>query len=55
VTARGAPGKKPFFRLVDVWVEDHFILEVAPQSMVGDYEKRIRFEVIDQMMAAHPG
>ncbi len=49
---RGAPGQKPLFHLVEVWVEDHFMLEVAPVSMVGDYEKLIRFEVIDQMMAA---
>ncbi|MEA2737465.1 MAG: hypothetical protein QOH05_772, partial [Acetobacteraceae bacterium] len=26
-------------------------LEVAPQSMVGDYEKLIQFEVIDQVIA----
>jgi hypothetical protein len=48
---RGAPGQKPFFHLVEVWVEDHFMLEVAPQSMVGDYEKLIQFEVIDQVIA----
>jgi hypothetical protein len=51
---RGAPGQKPLFHLVEVWVEDHFMLEVAPESMVGDYEKLVQFEVIDQMMAALP-
>jgi hypothetical protein len=49
---RGRLGKEPLFHLVEVWVEDHFLMEVAPQSMVGDYEKLIRFETIDRMMAA---
>jgi len=49
---RGAPGQKPLFHLVEVWVEDHFMLEVVPQSMVGDYEKLIQFDVIGTMMAA---
>jgi hypothetical protein len=51
---RGAPGQKPLFHLVEVWVENHFLIEVAPQSMVGDYEKLVQFEVMDRMMAANP-
>jgi hypothetical protein len=53
-TPQRKPGQKPLFHLVEVWVEDHFMLEVAPQSMVGDYEKLVQFEVIDQLMAAQP-
>jgi hypothetical protein len=33
------PGQKPLFSLVEVWIEDHFLMEVVPQSLVGDYEK----------------
>jgi len=49
---RGPDHQNPLFRLVEVWVEDHFLLEVVPQSMIGDYARLIRFEVIDKMMAA---
>lgn len=49
---RGPQGQAPLFHLVEVWIEDHFLLEVVPQSMIGDYERLIQFEVIDKMMAA---
>ena len=48
---RGAPGQPPLFHLVEVWVEDHFMLEVVPQSMIGDYEKLIQIEQIEAFMA----
>lgn len=49
---RGPRGQDPLFHLVEVWVEDYFLLEVVPRSMIGDYERLIQFEVIDTMMAA---
>jgi hypothetical protein len=52
---RGAPGQTPLFHRVEVWVEDHFMLEVVPQSMVGDYEKVIRFDRIEAFMAGRAG
>jgi hypothetical protein len=52
---RGAPGQKPLFHLVEVWVEDHFLMEIAPQTMVGDYEKLLQFDALEQMMAARAG
>jgi hypothetical protein len=48
---RGVPGQKPFFHLVEMWVENHFMLEVVPQDMLAEYENLIRFETLEKMMA----
>jgi len=29
---RGAPGQKPLFHLIEVWVEDHFLIEVVRKA-----------------------
>ena len=47
-----APGQKPFFYLIEVWVEDHFLIEVVPQNYVAEYEVLFQFEVLDRMAAA---
>lgn len=47
-----APGQKPFFHLIEVWVEDHFLIEVVPQNYVAEYESLFQFEVLDRMAAA---
>ena len=52
---RGAPGQKPLFHLIEVWVEDHFLLEVVPQNMLGEYQDLMRFDAIDAMLAARAG
>ena len=50
---RGPDHQKPLFHVIEIWIEDHFLLEVVPQSMIGDYEHLVRFEALDKMMAAH--
>ena len=50
---RGPDHQKPLFHVIEVWIEDHFLLEVVPQTMIGDYEHLVRFEALDKMMAAH--
>jgi hypothetical protein len=43
-----APGQKPLFCLVELWVENHFLIEVAPQDLLGDYKALFQFERLDQ-------
>jgi hypothetical protein len=50
-----APGQKPFFQLIEVWVEDHFLIEVVPQNYISDYEALFQFEVLDRIVPAFPG
>jgi len=46
---RGPKGQPPLFHLIEVWVEDHFMLEVVPETMIGAYEKLIQFDVLEGM------
>lgn len=46
---RGAPGQKPLFHVIEFWLENRVMLEVAPQDMIGDYEKRLQFALLDAM------
>lgn len=46
---RGAPGQKPLFHVIEFWLENRIMVEVAPQDMIGDYEKRLQFAVLDAM------
>ena len=36
--ARGFPGQKPFFHLIEFWVENRVMVEVAPPEMAAEYE-----------------
>lgn len=46
---RGAPGQKPLFHVIEFWLENRIMVEVAPQDMIGDYERRLQFSVLDAM------
>ncbi|SMF38568.1 hypothetical protein SAMN06265365_102424 [Tistlia consotensis] len=35
---RGAPGQPPVFSVIEVWVENRIMLEVAPADMIATYE-----------------
>jgi hypothetical protein len=48
---RGAPGQKPLFHVIEFWLENRVMVEVVPQDMIGDYERRLQFEVLDAMPA----
>jgi hypothetical protein len=48
---RGAPGQKPVFHVIEFWLENRVMLEVAPQDMIGEYEARLQFELLDAVRA----
>ncbi len=50
---RGAPGQKPFFHVIEFWVENRLMIEVATPDMVADYTALIRRDKLDAMFAAH--
>ena len=52
VFGRGAPGKKPVFHVIEFWVENRIMLELATPDMVADYQHMIRRENLDAMLAA---
>ncbi len=47
--ARAAPGGPPLFHLIEFWLEDRLMIEVAPKSLIGEYERLIQIEVMDKM------
>lgn len=48
---RGAPGGPVLFQVVEFWLENTLMLELAPKTMIGAYEKLIQLEVMDSMPA----
>ncbi|SKA27017.1 hypothetical protein SAMN02745126_04607 [Enhydrobacter aerosaccus] len=36
--SRAAPGRPPVFHVVEVWVENRYLLEVVPAEMIAVYE-----------------
>lgn len=46
---RGAPGQKPFFHVIEFWVENRIMIEVATPDMVAEYTQTISFERLDAM------
>ena len=59
---RGMQGEKPFFHVIEFWVENRLMIEVAPPEMVAEYEKFLKTassrvmndpESIERMRATH--
>jgi hypothetical protein len=50
---RGMPGQKPFFDVIEFWVENWLMIEVVSQEMARDYEEFLQISRLDAMMAAH--
>jgi hypothetical protein len=48
---RGAPGGPVLFSVIEFWLENRLMVEVAPKDLIGDYEKLIQFDVMDRMPA----
>jgi hypothetical protein len=46
---RGAPGQKPFFHVIEFWVENRIMIEVATPDMVAEYTDTISFARLDAM------
>ena len=49
-----APGQRPLFCLIELWIENHFLIEVVPQDLLGDYETLFQLERLDQAAVAAP-
>jgi len=49
---RGAPGQKPFFDVIEVWVENRLMIEVATPDMVSAYLDLFQPAKLDAMFAA---
>lgn len=49
--ARAAPGKPPVFHVMELWVENRFLLEVVPAEMVAGYERYMQIERMDAIFA----
>lgn len=49
---RGAPGREPFFHVIEFWIENRLMIEVATLDMVADYTNLVRRENLDAMFAA---
>lgn len=47
-----APGQKPLFCLIEVWVENHFLIEVVPQDLLGEYETLFQINQLDRAASA---
>ncbi len=45
---RGAPGQKPFFHVIEFWVENRLMIELAPETMIGEYTS-----LMNQRQSAH--
>jgi hypothetical protein len=45
---RGAPGQPPLFHVVEFWIENRLLVELAPQSMIGAYLDIYQFEILDR-------
>lgn len=43
---RGAPGQPPLFQVIEFWVENRLMVELAPETMIGDYTRLMRPEAI---------
>lgn len=36
---RGPRGQQPFFHVIEFWVENRLMIELAPDSMIGEYTR----------------
>jgi hypothetical protein len=50
---RGPPGGPTLFQVIEFWLENRLMVEVAPRSMIGDYERLAQSPVFDRMAAGH--
>jgi hypothetical protein len=51
---RGAPGQKPLFHVIEFWIENRLMVEVAPAGMIEEYTHRMRPEAVQSRFASAP-
>jgi hypothetical protein len=44
---RGAPGQQPVFHVIEFWVENSLMIEIATPGMLDAYTHTMRFEMLD--------
>ncbi len=44
---RGAPGQPPAFHVIEFWVENRLMVEVATPDMLAEYTRLIRYDALD--------
>ena len=44
---RGAPGQPPAFHVIEFWIENRLMVEVATPDMLPEYTRLIRRETLD--------
>ena len=44
---RGIPGQTPFFHVIEFWVENRIMLELAPEDMMDGYMDLIQIPALD--------
>jgi hypothetical protein len=44
---RGAPGQPPAFHVIEFWLENRLMVEVATPEMVAEYTRMIRIDALD--------
>ena len=44
---RGAPGQPPAFHVIEFWLENRVMVEVATPDMLAEYTRLIRYEALD--------
>ncbi len=47
LAGRGAPGQEPFFNVVEFWIENTLMLELAPEDMMDTYTDRFQLPMRD--------
>jgi hypothetical protein len=52
---RGFRGKPPTFHVIEVWVENRLMVEIATPEMIDAYLRRMRFERLDADLASPAG
>jgi hypothetical protein len=48
---RAAPGKPPVFSVIEFWIENRIMIEVAPPDMIETYERYMQPERLEAMTA----
>jgi hypothetical protein len=46
---RGVPDRNPFFHVIEFWIENRLMVEVAPPAMAAEYEDFIRNARLEAM------
>ena len=46
---RGRPGEKPFFHVIEFWLENRLMVEVVTASMASEYEEFLTMSRLDAM------